>query len=348
MNSSHPSLYFNNILVNSTSVHKHFGTLLDDKLSYKHHLKFVLNKINKTIGLLRKFQQILQIHSLITIYKSLIRPLLDHGDIVYDRVFNESFHKNLESIQYNAAIEITGAITGTSSEKLFQELGIESLKSRRWLKKLCLFYKISHEKSPSYLFQLIPPNNNVYATRSSQSSKISSFKTGHNFFKDSFFPAVISEWNILDGNIRNSSSINVFKKELLKFIRPVPNSTYNINDSKGLTLLTRLRLGLSHLGDHKFRHKFQDCVSPVSSCGQDIETTTHFLVHCPNHHCARKTLFHKINQVSGNILRQSDSTVTKILLFGDIKLDFETNKVLLMSTIEFISLTERFSCPLFE
>ena len=214
--------------------------------------------------------------------------------------------------------------------------------------KLYLFYKIFHEKSPSYLFQLIPPNSNVYATRSSQSNNISSFKTRHNFFKDSLFPAVISEWNSLDVNIRNSSSINVFKKELLKFIRPVPNSTYNINDSKRLTLLTRLRLGLSHLGDHKFRHNFQDCVSPMCSCGQGIETLTHFLLHCPNHHCARKTLFHKINQVSGNILRQSDSTLTKILLFGDIKVDFETNKILLMSIIEFISLTEKFSCPLFE
>ena len=51
----------------------------------------------------------------------------------------------------------------------------------------------------------------------------------------------------------------------------------------GLKLLTRLRLGLSHLGDHKFRYKFQQCVSPVCSCGQDIETT-HFFIHYDNHH----------------------------------------------------------------
>ena len=140
----------------------------------------------------------------------------------------------------------------------------------------------------------------------------------------------------------------MFKKELLKFIRPEPNCTYNINDTKGSKLVTRLRLGLSHLSDYKFRHNFQDCVSPMYYCGQDIETTTHFLLHCPNHHCARKTLFHKINQISGTILRQSDSTIAEILLFGDNKLDFETNKILLMSTIEFILLTERFSCPLFE
>ena len=89
MKSSHPSVYFNNILVNSTSVHKQLGLLLDEKLSYEHHLKFVLNKIKKTIGLLRKFQQILPRQSLITIYKSFIRPHLDYGDIVYDRAFNE-------------------------------------------------------------------------------------------------------------------------------------------------------------------------------------------------------------------------------------------------------------------
>ena len=86
----------------------------------------------------------------------------------------------------------------------------------------------------------------------------------------------------------------------------------------------------------------------MCSCSQDVETTTHFLLHCPNHHCATKALFYKINQVSGNVLRQSDSTIFKILRFGDIELDYETNKILLISTIEFISLTEIFSCPLFE
>ena len=72
--------------------------------------------------------------------------------------------------------------------------------------------------------------------------QISSFKIRHNFFKDSFLPAVISECNNLDINIRNYSCINVYKKELLKLIRPEPNSTNNINDTKRLKLLTRLKL----------------------------------------------------------------------------------------------------------
>ena len=90
--------------------------------------------------------------------------------------------------------------------------------------------------------------------------------TRHHFSKDSFFPTVISEWNSFDINIWNSSSINAFKKELLKFIRPEPNSTYNINDTKVLKLLRRLLLRLSHLGDHKFKQNFQDSVSPMCYC----------------------------------------------------------------------------------
>ena len=109
-------------------------------ISYEHHLKFALNKVQKTIRLLRKFQQFFSRQSLITIYKSFIPPHLDYGNIAYDQAFNESFHKNLASIRYNAAMAITGAIRRTSSQKFFQELGLESLKSRRWLRKLCLFY----------------------------------------------------------------------------------------------------------------------------------------------------------------------------------------------------------------
>ena len=101
--------------------------ILDSNLSYEHHVKSILNKVNKKIGFLRKFQLILLRHSLITIYKTFIRPHLDYGDVIYDRVFNESFDQRLESIQYNVVI----AIRGTSSEKLFQELGLETLKSRR-------------------------------------------------------------------------------------------------------------------------------------------------------------------------------------------------------------------------
>ena len=84
-------------------------------------------------------QNLLPRASLITIYKPFIRPHLDYGDILYDQAYNMSFHQKLESIQYNACLAITGAIRGTSKEKIYQELDLESLQLRRWYRKREMF-----------------------------------------------------------------------------------------------------------------------------------------------------------------------------------------------------------------
>ena len=98
---------------------------------------------------------------------------------------------SLESLQYSAEIAITWAIRGTSSGKLFQELNLETLKSKHRPIKLCLFYKLIKEKSPAYLFQLIPEHNTPYTTRRVQNSQIPFFQTKANFFKKFFFPFIM-------------------------------------------------------------------------------------------------------------------------------------------------------------
>ena len=136
----HPFLRFNNN-VSQASSQKYLGLTLDNRLKFDEHLTNASNKISKTIGLLRKLQNILPRLALLTIYKCFIRPNLDYGDIIYDQAYNLSFHQKLESIQYNAALALTGAIRGTPREKLYQVLGLESLQLRRcyWklLTKIC-------------------------------------------------------------------------------------------------------------------------------------------------------------------------------------------------------------------
>ena len=104
--------------------------ILDTKLDFQEHLKDKLSKISKTIGLLRKLQKILIRAPLLTMYQSFNRPNLDYGDIIYDKAYNSSFHQNVEEkIQHNSVLGITGAIRGASKEKLYQELGLESLEN---------------------------------------------------------------------------------------------------------------------------------------------------------------------------------------------------------------------------
>ena len=96
-------------------------------------------KVNKWIGIIRKLRSILPRIALLTIYKSFIRPNVDYCDFIYDQPHNESFCNNLEELQYNVALTITGAIKGTSKLKIYEELGLKLLKFRRRMCLLCVF-----------------------------------------------------------------------------------------------------------------------------------------------------------------------------------------------------------------
>ena len=89
--------------------------------------------------------------------------------------------------------------------------------------------------------------------------------------------SVINDWNKLDPKIRNSSSYLSFKNALINFIRHSENKIFNINDEVDIKLLTRLRLGFSHLREHKFRYNFADTLNPLCPCNIDPETKIDFL-----------------------------------------------------------------------
>ena len=190
------------------------------------------------------------------------------------------------------------------NRKINQELGLESLKSRRWFRKLCHFYKIFNEKSPSYLFNLIPNFNRVHNTRLSYN--IHPIKVRHDHIKNSFFTSALSEWNQLDLNIRNSASLTTFEKKLLNFIRSCANSVFDIHNLLRIKLLIWLRLSHSHLHEHKFKHCFLDTSNPLCECGKDIESTMHFFLHCTN----LLILFPKIKNIDDRILSQRQSKLS--------------------------------------
>ena len=140
---AHPPFFFsNNSEIKLSLNQKHLGLTLDSKLSFNEHINDKIHQANKGVGLLRKLQTILPRNSLLTIYKSFIKPLLYYADVIYDQHSNALFSKKIESVQYNAALAITGAIKGSSCEKLYQELGLEYLYQRRWSRRLCLLYKV--------------------------------------------------------------------------------------------------------------------------------------------------------------------------------------------------------------
>ena len=227
---------------------------------------------------MKKLSLILSRKSLLTIYKSFVRPNLDYADIIYDKPLNESLKRKIEMVQYNAALIITGPFKGTSRDKIYQELGLESLADRRWTRKLIFFHKIILGLLPSYLKDYLIPCDYLrkYLTRPSTQKRIKTF------------PARTKLWIILLstlcwswGNLSEEITINsrnTFKSSILNFVTPRENSVFEVYDIKGVKLLTRLRMDFSHLNEHKFRHNFDDIINPMCSCGKEPETTHHYLL----------------------------------------------------------------------
>ena len=255
--------------------------------------------------------------------------------MIYDQTFNMSFQQKMETIQYNAALAITGAIRDSSREKLYQELGLETLQQWLWYRKLCCFYKnikIIVSEVPLLNYRI---HNMSYRTR--QCNKILAINVKHDFFKNTFFPSTIIECNKLDWKIKNSESIETFKKRILSFTRPSPNSTFNCHDLRGIKLLSWLRLGLSHLREHKFKDSFQDSLNSFCSCGKgEVETSSHYLLYCSNYSEERLTLLNTIKNIDMSILQQSDSKFTTVLLFSDFSFGNNRNTFILDTTIDYI------------
>ena len=121
-----------------------------------------------------------------------------------------------------------------------------------------------------YLFNLIPGRHSLYSTR--DINNIPVLNTKYNIFKNTFFPffpyTIIKLYN-LDPRFRKSESFPIFKTNILKFIQLSSNSLYIYNKPRGICVIARLRLSLSHLKEKKFKHVFQHTINLLCSCDAD-------------------------------------------------------------------------------
>ena len=169
------------------------------------------------------------------------------------------------------------AVKETSKEKFFQESCFSQ--QRRCYRKLCCLFKLINKWSPRYLFELVPSPNTSYFAQNSEN--IPQLCAKHGFLKNFFFPSTNEEWKNLDPETRKFKNISILKSNTAKFIRPKLNNIYYCHNFKGIRLENMLRLTLSYLCEPKLKHNFQDCHNPLCFCVNDIESFTHYLIHCP-------------------------------------------------------------------
>ena len=150
----------------------------------------------------------------------------------------------MESIQYNAALAITDSTKRFSREKFHQDIGI--LQQQRWCRSLCYFLNQLKLNVTSMCSIKHPPLGEYI-----KQEILTLLNLMLNLiFRAPFFSSTVTEWNNLDKSVGNSEK--------------------------------RLRLGLNHLNDHKFKHSFKDLLNPFCNFETDVKTTVDYLIRSPD------------------------------------------------------------------
>ena len=176
--------------------------------------------------------------------------------------------KRLEQIQYKAGKLVSGALHLSSTEKLNQELGWESIKTRVDLLGLSLFHKVALGETRPLLRSCL--TNRIMRLSCRQVGNFTQYPNYGAKFQNSFFPYFVKKWNNLERPIR-TLEISEFKQTLKEKLKPKLARHYSYGGRLGNKLLTRLRLGRSFLNSHGYA--IGKTASPSCQCHHNNETT---------------------------------------------------------------------------
>lgn len=243
-------------------------------------------------------------------------------------------------MQLEAARIVTGLTSYASTESLYVETGWEKLKTRRYYKKIILFYKIVNGHAPEYLQELVPPTVaelTPYNLRNRQNIAIQS--TRLSIFQQSYFPSSIKNWNELNLSLRQQQTISQFKSKLKDYVYKrdkVP--VYYFSGDRYLNVIhARLRNNCSSLKADLFRANLVD--NSACECGHINESANHFLLECKKYVLSRLILYLDLNRLNIDNIEIS----TDLLLYGSTELPVQTNYQLFSFVQKYIKDTGRFT-----
>ena len=344
-----PTLFFDGSPIKQVKEHCHLGLHFSSDMKWNTHVNNICKRASQRNCILQKFKYRLPRKSLETIYKTMIRPILEYADVVFDGC-GTVLTQRLESIQYNAARTCLGALRTTNLKSLLDETGWETLAVRRKTHKMSLYYKMCNGLVPDYLQRLVPPlvsQTTRYNLRNSHNQVTIPTRTTR--YKESFLPSTINLWNNLPLEIRNSRSLGTFKSKVHNYfaVKTPPPSWFYFGNRFPNVLHTRLRLGSSTLNSHLF--KVGRAESCSCSCANPSETPKHYLLECPNYSTQRDALLVQIRDLLAPgthrtlIMNLDTNYFFNLLLRGSTENSDHVNITLFAAIQEFIISTGRFS-----
>ena len=192
---------------------KDLGVTIDSLLKFHEHTNLTVSKANRVLGLIRKTFQCREQDMVTRLFKSLIRPILEYGNLLWGPFYSTD-QQAIEGVQRRATKLITSICHLSYPERL-QILNLPSLYYRRLRGDMIFMYQISHHNLDASLQDLFQPAS----TTCTRGHNLKYFKPRcktrcrYNFFSY----RTIDNWNNLPSYIVNTDSINSFKNLLDKY-----------------------------------------------------------------------------------------------------------------------------------
>ena len=193
---------------------KYLGLLIDENLSLKPHIDFICNKISKIVGLLAKLRHFIPLHTLKTLYRSLIQPYILYGLSAWGQACKTYLNKIL--VLQKRALRIIHFIDSRESAiPLFYKTNFLPI---NFLYLECisnLMYDVVNQNAPSNICKLFYSISSIhsYNTRSSHSQNLYTQYSRTNLQKNSFSRVGVKLWNEIPSSIRFSTKSS-FKKNV--------------------------------------------------------------------------------------------------------------------------------------
>jgi hypothetical protein len=202
-----------NEISNSESV-KDLGVTFDVNMKFRQQINDCINKGNKITGLMRRTFLHFTVKSFGKLFKTLVRPHLEYGNIIWNPRFKKDINA-IESVQRRAT-KLVGQLRNLSYEQRLKTLKLPSLAYRRFRGDMIEVFKLLHHKEDINYEVFFELNNNANTRGHGYKLKVKSCRT--EIRKHFFSLRVISDWNNLPEVVVNAPSLNSFKNRLDKFM----------------------------------------------------------------------------------------------------------------------------------
>ena len=200
------------IEISKTKEEKDLGVTFDPQLSFDAHINNKINKANQMIGLIKRTFTYLNKDILLKLYKSLVRPHLEYGNIIwYPLLKRQSIA--LERVQKRAT-NLLRECRNLDYEQRLRHLKLHSLKGRRIRGDLIETYKIFNDNVDVKIEDLFRLNT-TDITRNPE-GKIFIEHHRNNKCKLALGKRIAHLWNALPTNTKYAQSTNQFKNLLDK------------------------------------------------------------------------------------------------------------------------------------